>query len=153
MLWRITALLTMSVFTLAGSVAMAEPETETIVKYRQGVMTSMRGHTSASARIIFEGYEAPVHLKVHAAAIAGVTNDIPALFPEGSTNEESEALSSVWEEWEKFEEAARKNRSAAQAFAQAVDDGADEQTLAARFEELLDSCRGCHDDFREEHDD
>ena len=159
-----TILLIMS-FVFVGPVAMAQADTEadteadaeadveTIVKYRHGVMTSLKGHLGASARIVFEGYEVPEgHLAAHAAAMAAVTNDIPALFPEGSTNDESEALSSVWEQPERFAEAARTNHSAAQAFAQAVNDDAESQELSARFEELIDSCGGCHDDFREEHD-
>lgn len=155
-----TILLIMS-FVFVGPVAMAqadpeadaEADVETVVKYRHGVMTSLKGHLGASARIVFESYEVPEgHLAVHAAAMAGVTNDIPALFPEGSTNDESEALPSVWEQPERFAEAARTNHGAAQAFAQAVNDGAENAELMARLEELIDSCGGCHDDFREEHD-
>jgi len=155
-----TILLIMS-FVFVGPVAMVQAETEadaaadveTIVKYRHGLMTSLRGHLGASARIVLEGYEAPEgHLAAHAAAMAGVTSDLPTLFPEGSTNDESEALPSVWEQPERFAEAARTNHGAAQAFAQAVNDGAKNEELSARLEELIDSCGGCHDDFREEHD-
>ena len=153
---KIIAMLMMSLM-LVGSAALAqadtEADTETIVDYRHGVMTSLKGHLSATASILFDGYEVPEgHLAVHAAAMVGVTNDLPALFPEGSVNEESAALPAVWEQWEKFGEAADANHTAAQAYARAVSGGADAQELAGLFEELLDTCGGCHDDFREEHD-
>lgn len=72
------------------------------------------------------------------------------LFPKGSINGPSEALPSIWQDWERFEASALLlEKSAAQLAATAGNlvDGRDSESWRA-FERVVGTCRGCHDDFR-----
>ncbi|ABI56512.1 c-type cytochrome [Alkalilimnicola ehrlichii MLHE-1] len=125
----------------------ADPEA--IVDYRQGVMSSLGGNAAASAAIIMDGVDFRDNLEQHARILAEFTRDIPALFPEGSDVGDNDAREAVWSDRQTFEERAAETRDAAEAFYAVVrEDGTDREIMAA-FRDLGQSCRACHDDFRD----
>jgi cytochrome c556 len=81
------------------------------------------------------------------------TKKIPELFPKGSGGHPSEALSAVWEEWDRFTGNAHDAEKAADALAAAL--AASDQDWKAAFKTMTDACKSCHEDFRakeSEHD-
>ena len=69
-------------------------------------------------------------------------------FPEGSLDEDSEALPEIWEKWseftEKFEDLQREAAKLAE-----VAKGGDMAAMKAQFKETGGACGGCHKPFRE----
>ena len=81
-----------------------------------------------------------------AARDIGVTSaKIPDLFPEGSDGHPSEALPSVWQEWDRFTKNAEELKRAAGALEQALTRG---QDWKAALQTVTDGCKSCHQDFR-----
>lgn len=133
-----------------GAPAIAD-EAENYIKYRQAMMKAIAGHTGASSQIVRGKIDAGSDLAMHASALAELNSDLARLFPEGSDFGETRAKEAIWENWDKFEQAARAGTEATAAFAEAVD-GGDREKIAAAFKEVGKSCKDCHKDFRQKDD-
>ena len=134
---------------LVADWSMANPENE--VKYRQAVMKAVGGHMASMAAIL-KGKVHGSELKLHANAMADLADIVPGVFPEGTGNAgNTEALENIWTEAEKFKEAMDRYVSASRGMQKAAASGEVEQ-IGSAINELGQSCKGCHDDFREEHD-
>jgi cytochrome c556 len=72
---------------------------------------------------------------------------IPALFPEGSIVGDSEALPSIWENWEEFVAIAKTGQDAAEAGRAAAEAG-DAAAYAAALQAVGATCGACHQQFR-----
>lgn len=128
---------------------LADGEAE--MKYRQAVMKAVGGHMASMAAIL-KGKTHTKNLSIHADAMATLADIVPGVFPEGSGEASgSEALPAVWTEPEAFKEAMDRYVSAAGAMRSAAASG-DMSQVGPAINELGQSCKGCHDDFREEHD-
>lgn len=134
---------------LTGAAGASEPEN--YIKYRQAVMKAIGGHMGASGLIARGKVAENAALAVHAKALASLNADLTRLFPEGSDFGETKAKAEIWEEWAKFEQAANAARDATAAFAAAVD-GGDAGKIAAARKDVGESCKGCHEDFRQKDD-
>ena len=128
--------------------AMAE-DVEPIVDYRQGAMSAVGGNISAVAAIVMSGADFRDNLPEHTRALVALTEDIPALFPEGSEHADSDARAAIWEDFEAFESLSFDTHEAARNLHEAVTAGADDAELMSAFRVLGESCRSCHDDFRD----
>jgi cytochrome c556 len=71
---------------------------------------------------------------------------IHELFPEGSDGHPSDALPSIWKEWDRFTSNAEDLGSAADSLAISLD-GTNREWKAA-FQKVTDACKSCHEDFR-----
>ena len=140
--------ITISVLALlAGSLVHAD-EAENYIKYRQAMMKAIGGHMGAATQIV-RGKVLPAgHLAMHAKALAELTADLPSLFPEGSDFGETQAKPEIWEQWDKFEQAAGAAKTATAQFADAVA-GGDQATIAAAHKKVGEACKGCHKHYRE----
>ncbi len=123
-------------------------ESEDIVKYRQGVMKSVGGHTAAAAQIVRGKVDFAEDLAHHAESIARSVKTVEKLFPEGSDFGETRALESVWSKPDEFKQVAEQAKEATAAFLAAVN-ADDKSALPAKFKEMVDSCKACHKDFRQ----
>lgn len=149
---KISAVLAALTVTTAVSFrAFADTSPDDAADYRKAVMTSMGGHMGAASMIVRGLVDDDGHLVKHAAGLANGTQELDRIFQEGSDVEESEALPLIWEEPEAFAEAISKAQEAAAAFVAAAD-GGDQEAIGAAFRKLGMSCRGCHDNYRVEHD-
>lgn len=126
--------------------ARAGDDPEEIIKYRQAMMKALSGHMSAAARLVRGKVSYSGHLREHADAIAALAAHVGDLFPEGSDFGETEALEAIWEQPDKFAEAAQNNADAAAALRAAAASG---QGIDAAFGDLSDACKSCHKTFRE----
>ena len=129
-----------------GSLGTTHAEEQIIIDYRQGVMKAVGGNMASLAAVIVDGAEYRANLIHHARFVSQFMQDVPALFPEGSDFGETDALMSVWEKREEFEQRAADTRKAAELMLEAVEEG--DAAMALRFRELGESCRACHEDFR-----
>lgn len=89
-----------------------------------------------------------------AEAVAAATklrdnySHIPDLFPEGSIVGDTEALPSIWENWESFTAIVDTGISAAEAAIAAAEAG-DTEAYRGSLRTLMDTCGQCHQQFRE----
>ena len=90
-------------------------------------------------------------MSIHADAVAAMSNDITAMFPEGTMVAKTHALESIWENWDDFAEKAGDMEKAAAGFKVAVDSG-DKAAIGKAAKALGGSCRSCHDDYKERED-
>jgi cytochrome c556 len=126
-------------------------EPENYIKYRQAMMKAIGGHMAASAQIVRGRVSPDGDLAMHAKSLAALTAHLTRLFPEGSDFGETEAKEEIWDNWDKFEQAASKAKRATASFAEAVA-GGDAGQIAAAHKEVGRACKGCHEDFREKDD-
>jgi cytochrome c556 len=151
---RIPALAAASGCALAialSTVTLADPSPEDAKDYRQAVMSALGGHARAVSMHVRGLLDDPESLRRHAEALALTASELDRVFPPGSNVGDSEALPAIWEKPEAFAEAVAQAREAAEAFAGAARSG-DDDAIRSAFREVGSACRGCHDEFREEHD-
>lgn len=131
-------------------IAAAQDDPDAIIKYRQGVMKAQGGLMSAMSQIV-RGNVAnrDDELKAFAQALTATTSNIPSMFPEGSDFGETDALEQIWEDWDAFEEAAKKADSEADALLKAAESGV-AKAVEKAFKDMSETCKGCHKKFRAE---
>ncbi len=141
--------------SLSGTLQAADVDGQ--IKYRQNVMKALGGHIGAADRIIRGQVPLKDQLRLHAAGAADIAAILTTLFPKDSVPPEAEfagatvetkATEAVLEKPEAFKQAALKTKETTAAFLAAIDDGADDRTLAKAFREIGKSCKACHKDFR-----
>ncbi len=123
-------------------------ETEDIIKYRQGVMKSVGGHTAAAAQIVRGKVDYADDLVYHAESIARSMQTVESLFPKDTDFGETRALDAIWSQADKFKQVSEESRAATKAFVDAAKAN-DKAAFAAKFKAMVDSCKACHKDFRE----
>jgi len=128
----------------------AETAPEEAKGYRDSIMKSLGGHIGAASKTIRGLVDDHGQLAGHATGLASSAAELKYIFQEGSAVDGSEALPAIWEQPEKFAAAIKKAEEATAAFVEAIASG-DSSTYGAALGNVGKSCRGCHDDFREEH--
>jgi cytochrome c556 len=129
------------------STAVAQDDSEGVIKYRQSTMKALGGHMGAAAQIVRGNVSYTGQLPMHADSIAAIARDITALFPEGSDFGETRAKEAVWENPEGFKKTASDAARASEVFAEAVK-GGNKATIERSFRSLSDTCKNCHKKFR-----
>ena len=133
---------------LIGQYALADGNAE--YKYREGVMKTIGGQMASLAGIL-RGQVHLDNLKFHARGMAGLAEIVPQIFPQGSGVNKSHALPAIWENPDEFKMAVDKFVAAANGMAAAAE-GGDMSALGSAMKALGESCKGCHDDYRKEHE-
>ncbi|HCK17023.1 MAG TPA: cytochrome C [Thalassospira sp.] len=72
-----------------------------------------------------------------------------ALFPEGSNDKPSEALSDIWEDWSKFTDLANELNAKAGDLKTVAVSGGSEDDFKATLGSMMQTCKSCHSDFKE----
>ena len=96
-------------------------------EYREAVMESIGGHMSAIVHIMKGEVSHKDHLGMHAVGLAELSKIANTLFPEGSESPDSHAPE----------------------FSAAVA-GGDMSVIGPALNKLGDTCKACHDDYKEE---
>jgi cytochrome c556 len=142
----ISALSLVTVF--AGSViAIAETTSEDAYKYRESVMTSLKGHIGAASMHVRGLVDGQEYLVKHAQGLANGASELKTLFPAGSNVDGSDALPVIWTDTADFQAAIDKLVQATDKFVEAAK-GGDKATISAAFRDVGGSCKNCHDKFR-----
>ena len=142
------SILLLGVLLMSSQLAFADAAAD--IAYRQGVMKSVGGHM-ASIGAILRGQVHFEDLASHSNAMAELSKIVPKVFPAGSGDGKTEALPAIWGKPDAFKSALDKFVEAAGTMATAGS-GGDPAQIGAAVRDLGQSCKGCHDDFREEHE-
>ena len=141
--------------TLGSSLALAVDEPENVIKYRQGVMKANSGHMGSLAAVAKGEVSFMDEAAVHAQSIHGMSQQIGRLFPEGTgpgdTEIETDALPSIWEQNQEFEQALTRLQEESAKMVEAAN-GGDQTAFAQQVAALGRACGGCHEDFRKDDD-
>lgn len=135
------------VICLGIGAARAQDAAEGIIKYRRNVMKSHAAHFGAIGGIVQGQVPYKAHVAVHAAAINGTSKTIPQIFPEGSGTGETRAKPEIWQQWSKFEQAAKKLEEESAKLVEVAQNG-DMKQLTPQFLAVGKACKGCHKPFR-----
>jgi predicted CxxxxCH...CXXCH cytochrome family protein len=131
----------------AGTISLAHEGATGVVKDRMDLMDGQKedmkligdmakGNTPFDAA---KAAEAARHISV-------TSKQIPELFPEGSGGGKSDALPSIWEDFDRFTKSAEDLDRAAADLATALD--ANSPDWKGAFQKVSDGCKACHQDFR-----
>jgi cytochrome c556 len=127
--------------------AEAQEDAAGVIQYRQNVMKSQEAHFGAIGEIVKGRLPYQKHVAAHAAALNGTSKMIPQIFPEGSGTGETRAKPEIWQQWSKFEQAA-KALEAESAKLLEIARGGDTKQITAQFLAVGEACKGCHKPFR-----
>lgn len=117
------------------------------IEQRQKLMKSNSAASKAIKKAVEEKDYATVELK--AKDIAGNADKAGALFPKGSTADNSRAKPEIWEKWDEFSKEVTAFKTAASELAEAAA-AKDESRVGDKFKALGRSCSSCHKAFRAE---
>lgn len=137
----------LSVFSMNMEVMAQDAATEGAIKYRKSVMKVVGGNMGAMVGVM-KGAGDKANLAAHASAMADVSKIVPTLFPEGSDFGETTALPVIWEKKADFAAAIKKFQDAADNIAM-VAKGGDMEAFGKALGGLGESCKNCHENFRE----
>lgn len=129
--------------------AFAHTGAKGVVKQRMDAMGDIAEQMKLLGGMVQEktAFDAGVAAKA-ASIVAGHAEEIPALFPEGSTDHPSEALPIIWTDWPRFEASAWKLAMDAAALGNAAQAADNADDIKATLAEVASSCKSCHEVFR-----
>lgn len=135
---------------LGSTLLLAHSGASGVVKERMDLMKSVGDEMKAIGAMIKgqQPFDA-VKIRAGAALIAQKSDEVEALFPEGSLEQPTEALASIWDRWPEFSRLTQRLRQEAQQLSQKAEEG-NRQEVLRQFAALGKVCSGCHTDFRKE---
>ena len=116
-----------------------------VIEKRQKLMKGQ----SANVKAIKAAVEAKDFATVETKAkdLMGSANEIPSLFPKGSTKGKTKATAAIWEKSDEFEKHA-KNLSKASGELAAAAKSKDEAKVETQVKAISGACGSCHKAFR-----
>jgi cytochrome c556 len=142
----IGSLMTLAVILTAAAQTPPKVGSGDVVADRQQLM-KLNGASWADAQAKFKAGNIEA-IAVNAETMAVIAMHIPAMFPQGSITEKSNAKPEIWEKWADFEAAAKN----LQAWAEKLRDTAKTKEAAATEAVVKDfgrqACGSCHTPFR-----
>jgi len=134
---------------LLGAVNVQADDIEDAIEYRQGIFTAMKWYFGPMGAMVKGDmpYDQAEFTR-RAEQFAKLTPMAEEGFVEGSA-EGSEALPEIWEDMDTFSAGFDKLETAANALVAASKTG-DMGQIKPAFGEVAKSCKGCHDNFRED---
>lgn len=123
---------------------------EDLVKYRKNLMEIIGGHMGSIAAIVKSEVPHKGDLAYHAKGLAEAAPLVNHSFETKAMSDKSEALPKIWEDWAAFETASKKLEDASADLSAAISSG-DMGAMGGALSAVGKSCKGCHDDFVEDH--
>jgi cytochrome c556 len=117
------------------------------IGYRQSVMDSIGDNMEGISEILKSQLPLVASIEHHANSLAHASRLIAPAFQQKALNGPNDAKPEIWQQPEKFAEAARLMQTEAEALAAAVKAGRNAE-LGERVKALGKSCGGCHQNFR-----
>ncbi len=138
--------------TLAAATALAAVKPETAIRYRQSVYTLIGWNFAPMAQMV-RG-KAPFDQAAfarHAERVAFLAPQLLEGFPTGSASgAPTEAKPEIWSDRAGFEAKMDALVEESRTLAE-VARGGDEAAMKAQFGKTAETCKACHDAYREEH--
>jgi cytochrome c556 len=118
-----------------------------VIEKRQGAMKSQ----SAAVKEIKAAVDSKNYATIEAKAkdIMGTADQIPSLFPKGSTKGKTKAKAEIWEKNEEFVKYAKTLSKSASELAAAAK-ASNDADVGVKLKALGDTCSSCHKAFRAE---
>jgi len=152
MIHRLLLGLTASAFLITGTATADDghDDDNDAVKYRHQVMATMGSSFGAFILLFMNKVEQPEkHLVANARILATAAALTADLVPEGSQG--GEALPAIWDDMDEYQKLAQEVADATASLAASAEAG-DRAGMGKAFKAAGQSCKGCHDKFREEDD-
>ncbi|MBK1725892.1 c-type cytochrome [Halorhodospira neutriphila] len=86
----------------------------------------------------------------NAQRVADVSEMALEGFRGGPHQGNTESLDAIWEEWADYRQGTERFQEQAQELASAAQGGAEWPQLKKQFIQVADTCKSCHDDYRED---
>jgi cytochrome c556 len=118
------------------------------IKYRQGIFQVMGMHSQRIGSMVKN--ERPFDKAIaenDALIIEMMAKELDAAFPPGSDSQPSKAKSDIWQDPTQFKKKLDDLKTSSQKLSAAAKSG-DIQILRAAFSTTAQSCKSCHEDFR-----
>jgi cytochrome c556 len=121
-----------------------------IVKQRMDAMSDMASAMKSMASAIKgrEGFDRNLFVQ-SGEMIAGHSEMLPMLFPEGSIEGSSESLPAIWQQWDDFVSINTGMKANAEALVEMAQAGSELRPLTKQFAKLASDCKACHKDYRQ----
>jgi cytochrome c556 len=124
------------------------------VEARQKIFKSFKNEMGAIKEIVAVGaVDKQVELNKHAQTLAKISHDqwskIDEHFAKGTGEGKTDALPSIWEDFDAFRVASEKEKTAINNFV-AITEKADAAEWKKGFGQVGGSCKGCHEKFRKD---
>jgi len=117
------------------------------LNYRQKLMKSMGAHMGAIGDILKYKLPQQDHIVNHARSLSLNSELIAEAFKKKITQGKTDATPKIWQEWQKFMEAAEKMGVESRALARVAQKG-DLRASMMQVKKLGKSCGGCHKPYR-----
>ncbi len=140
------ALAAIVAFTTVMTVEAAD-EPANVIKYRQKVMSGISAHIGGIVAVLSREVSYTGHVAAHARAMHDASLMIDDIFPAGSGVGETRAKPEIWQNWAKFETAAKALQTATKELARIAETG-DMAAVGAQLNKVGEACGGCHKPFR-----
>ena len=134
-----------------AAVKKIEPSRNAIIMYRQALMIAMGGHVKAAFLITENKMENEGRLMQHLNSLNIISHELQNVFP-ANTGRGSDALSNIWEEPRRFNQAIVAMQEAVGLWLEAAKNGEFKDVRKAS-RKAAKACRGCHDNYRTPTDD
>ena len=120
-----------------------------VVKQRMEAMSDMGDAMKAMASMV-KGKQAfePALFIQSGETIAEHSDMMPKLFPAGSMVGKSEALPTIWQQWDDFVSLGYRTKTDAEKLVKMARDGTELRPLTKQFVKLASDCKACHKDYR-----
>lgn len=142
-----------SVATLLVGITLSSPgiaaDSKAQIEHRKAIMEGTAGHLSAIFSTLKDPGKFAENFQFHAESLAVLAEIAVDTFPEGSGEGKTKASPDIWKKPDEFQQAMDKFLDKTEALVAAAKTE-DISTLAAAAKEVGGSCKGCHDDFKDE---
>ncbi|MBF0132793.1 MAG: cytochrome c [Magnetococcales bacterium] len=122
-------------------------ESNPSIIHRQGIYSAVGGHMKAIKSILLLEFDAAKDVTFHAQGIVDAFTHMGNSFPPGSDKGETKAKPEIWTDKDKFAQLGKNAFGAANELLK-VAQGGDKQVTLAAFKKLGETCKSCHDDFK-----
>lgn len=140
----------LAVLALSTSSVVMASDADDAIEYRQGVFTAMKWHFAPMGAMVKGklAYDA-AEFQRRAELVAALAKMPQEGFVEGSDKGDTDAKAAIWENKDKFDQGMQMLVEKAAALEEAAQSGDMEQIKPA-FGALAKTCKGCHDNFKED---
>ena len=144
-LWQVA----LAVMALALAFASAQAQDDDVyIQHRQKVMKAISGHNGAIAAIVKNKLPYTSSIVAHAQALQLSSTVIEDAFKHKVTEGKTDSQPEIWQDWDKFAEAAKTMGEESGKLADAAQSGDMEAVAALAKGFGKKACGGCHKSFR-----
>lgn len=126
----------------------AEDDAESVIKYRQNVMSIMSMHYKSLKLLSVGRVNRPEQWLPHAQGLNHMATMIVSVYPKGTNSVKSDAKESIWRNKEDFNQKAKALVQHTEQLVTLVKQN-DHKQIMQLMREVSQSCKDCHKHYRE----